>query len=640
MQQQKKRGTNETSNSSYYKSRNNNWSGAAGERANNFSHQVYKANNKPTTNNIKSDKYIDPTGPFVLEAIPGLGFHTMIVACPPQADISRWTEMLASHLIAKIGTIACEVRGVRYINKKGDLPEEPVFPAGMSAALQKLRTDMYISKVHAHEKESELNLESRAQIIEATLAMVFEPLRLKLTKQFPNYLNEPQVIEFFAALRAAFAIMCCNGQEESIAQRILKEYADFNLGLYAFENAARNGGVFNPHEHYKEALKVIELLEVAKQPPLDEIAKVKLLLYSAETISHCKLPMAELKNNESKFNSLDKSTEEKRERADDMRLMPQTMNAAYEYLCAIPDLGIEFKQSKQAASMIQSSTLTKYEGGKNKQKNKGKSKQAETEDESLDKTKGKCGLCHGHHSADDCPDMHLYKEAWDTLAAVKKSKKIPIQKVNRQVPIESDSDEVDDMDELYNGYHHQKSSKCISCQGSSDLDTIVVAKVNDLATNLIEQDSTIDIDEDYYDETEQYSLEQYSNEKDNDVEFPMEVTVQSNAIDMSMKVVGKVNHSVRSPESTGSTLSESTVNHRFELVKSTKSKKKKNVITNTTNVSKLYSTVTVPLNLGVHSTEGSEHHSAVNHDHNRVVVSTVKDPGIETNRYSVLDYHF
>ena len=430
-----------------YKGKNPKWNGDAAQRTYNYAAQ---SNNQKAMERPNVKKQIQPTEPYVLQATQNLDLKMMVINPLATSNFSQWKELLAAEQIGLRGTIGGEVRGIPYIRKK-PLPAEPEL-AGINADLKKIRTSVYLSDRAEHLKENIEITEARAQIISRAFALLSEPLRIKLVKLYPDYLNIPDVIAVMNSIEASFTLACYGGRDEDMAQQILQIFANFSSGIYAFENSVRNNG-FDVHQHYKEAIKILELRKVAKLPDLAEDEQAKLLIYASETIDYLKFAVEDLKVNEYEFKQMSVITDAQQEKAREFRRMPLNLDKAYEFLSRIKDRGILYKHSKASNNLLnQSSTISKYET-----KNDKKAKSKKTESKKPDNEKIVCGVCKGNHVTDKCFKLEKYAEVISKLEQDSKPKKKP--KTTTQSS--TFTTVVDENDSDYAEFMYQKSSKVV-----------------------------------------------------------------------------------------------------------------------------------------------------------------------------------
>ena len=437
MPQQKKRGFPESDSHSSKKSRHHQWSGAAAERSNNFS-AINRSSSAMPSN--KKHKNKEPEGPYILEAMQGVSIKNMIVNPPAAANFQLWRKKLADSIIAKIGSLGAEINGVPYVLRK-HMPEIPVIPANTNDIMQQIIISDYKAEKAAAIREQDELHDKRVQICSETISHLSEPLRLAITQKFPDFLNNPDVLQLTQGIYNIFAVSCYGGREQDMKQQLIAAYAEFFTGVFAYNNAARNEGIFNVHEHYKECINLLELRKANKLPDLSADEEVQLLMFGAETISHFRQPIAEMKDNYQQWDEMPKTTAAQRAKASEFRKMPSDINAAYNWLLRVKDYGIVYKDSIKDSVPVQRSTMSKYD---NKEKHKKNPKPSDSSTQ--ENKKDPCVICGGKHASHKCNKLTKFAEVIKKHEAedAKKKKNGKVKQSSKANKIVESSDEESD----------------------------------------------------------------------------------------------------------------------------------------------------------------------------------------------------
>ena len=347
---------------SYQRSRVTNYNSAVNRKAVNYANQINDIVGSDNTPQINS-RFLTPKDMevFVLQVNEKNKFLSLIQLCERTMDYgpTQFLEAIYQERVSKGDLAACEIKGIPYVMTHadpGELDLTNVAAVNRPAALQ---THGNKEKLHGKEKlQLKINRGANANRM---LQLLAPDLKDQVVSHFPNLDNEPDVIALGDRIKAVYDLEHFAGRMEDLEQQVEEAMADFYKGLVAFESYTKHGTLDLP-QHKRIFNQLLSYGKVAGLDELSEATKAKKFLFSCASIPYFRNVIEQIKSNEVQYTKMPKRTEAQREEANKFRMLPLTLQAAYDKLASTKDIGLVYKDEmtsilKNNVSGIQKSNV-------------------------------------------------------------------------------------------------------------------------------------------------------------------------------------------------------------------------------------------------------------------------------------------
>ena len=297
---------------------------------------------------------------------------------------------------------ACEIKRIPY-EMEFPRPEDINFVGvGEGRRQQLLQTYQY--QLTHYDKERIKLKTDRVKLITRLFQLLSTDLREQVEPMFPQYMTNPDVIAVVERIEVVYDLAYFDGRKDDLDQQVTYELSEFYNGQIALNGFAKLN-CFDIPKHRRIFEQLLVFRKVAGHPDMLDIEKAKYFIYSCGSIRYLKSTITDLKKNESLYQKLPKVTDEDIVRANLMREMPLTLQAAVDLIQAvIADDDIVYKSDLKAmytrAMHSQKSTVEGNEQSDNNQKTKKRKVESDTN------TTKVCHICldknKGSHTTMEC----------------------------------------------------------------------------------------------------------------------------------------------------------------------------------------------------------------------------------------------
>lgn len=336
----------------------------------------------------------------------------------------KWLNNIEKHIQSKFQKFSNEIKD------PGELVPNPVQPfepdlAAYPQAQRPLISSKYVEDYRLYQQKVDAMEEKRLQIVGEIRKYLSETIEEDVLQRCPNYSTQPNLIEFMKQVKVTYnSLVKSGGRSIQTEQLIESQDTAMFTGITALENAKRNGGEFDLHEHKEDFLQLESDREAIGLTPRLPIEQAKRFIFSLCLIASRYLILVNTyQQNEAVYYSMPKHTPEQRETADKFRMMPKTLMEAYNLALQQQDLHLVTNNPVLKASHYESNNSgasfatvdnrgagSNNKGKKNRGANVVKTGGAVNDDGDNDPF---CVICDKHtHSTTDCRFLPQAALAW------------------------------------------------------------------------------------------------------------------------------------------------------------------------------------------------------------------------------------
>ena len=389
-------------------------------------------NNDEQLNKKKTAKIvrISDNEPFILQTVIEQNKIPLIelIKKSMKWNFTEWRNAVFKEQIEKDNLAACELKRIHY-QVKNPMPED-VNLTGVAEGRKASLLHMYNYKLQQHFQELAQLQTDRAKLITRLSSRVSKKIWDQVEPMFPDYLHNPNVIAVIDRIQYVYDLAHFDGRKEDLEQQVSQVLTDFYVGTIALNNLAEYG-TFDMSYHKQIFEQILNYRRAAKLPEMDDIDQGKTFLYSCESIKYLRDTIQEVKHNENQWNNMLKNTEQEIAEANRFRIMPRTLQAAYDKLIVISDIGRVYKEDlialqKNLSFSSQRPNIQNESKRNNNKKNKNNDVTSTNSDNASNKKGKHCLICgRDNHYTSDCnrlPAAILALQAQDDSKALENKK--------------------------------------------------------------------------------------------------------------------------------------------------------------------------------------------------------------------------
>lgn len=369
-----------------------------------------------SSNKKKSTESNGTKGPFMLDPTNSTSLNL---------NLKTWIKNMQIHISTLYPIFSIEILkqadGTRI---RAPVPQEPLvpdMPAG-NANQRHFETTAYTARLTAYLTKLEKFNEDKLKVIGEIRKYVITKIDEDVLKANPTYAVNPDIASIMDSIELSYQILSIGGNIQQLKQQVEIRDVHMYSGMAALDNAKRNNGVFDLHEHREEYQHLEQERVICKLPVRTPIEQANRFIMSLIHIAKYKLMVYTLMKNEADYERKPKNTDAEIAEANRFRQMPADLSKAYLLATEEADLFISYNDpvlrsiNQQGLSYATiSNTINNGGVGQPTKKKKGTNKKPDqsSDKSTSDSTKKFCDIhnCHSHNTA-ECKSLPHLVQAW------------------------------------------------------------------------------------------------------------------------------------------------------------------------------------------------------------------------------------